>query len=317
MRMSGDVPDNTDTEIIAALREDPRITNKDVANQIDLAETTVAQRIKLMASRGVMRVIAQQHVFSNGFEVMAFLFAETSGRKVQSIAQEIAGFDDVISIAQGIGNPDIFAHIRSDSLENIHRLSAKIGEIRGVASIEIVICLKVHKYVSTVGELLSHSPVSASTKVGKSERDNAILETLARDGRISNRELARQLDVSEGTIRQRIGSMERAGRMQFGVVCSSTALQIGTLAIMRIRVQQKRKNAVLLRLVDTGAVQLVGEVSGRANLFVLANTRDAQELGDLCDNHIQSIRGVLGVDVQILVAPFKHRYDLTYIFEAE
>lgn len=315
--MDGDLPDSTDTEIIAALREDPRITNKDVANQIGLAETTVAQRIKLMASRGVMRVIAQQHVFSNGFEVMGFLFAETAGRKVQIIAQEIASFDDVISVAQGIGNPDIFAHVRSDSLENIHRLSEKIGNIRGVESLEIVLCLNVHKYVSTIGELLSHTPAPAAVTVDKPDRDNAILKILAEDGRISNRELARQLKVSEGAIRQRISGMQRSGRMQFGVVCKSAALEIGMSAIIRIRVQQKRRNAILQRLVDTDAVQLVGEVSGRANVFVIVSARDAQELGDLCDNEVQSIRGVLGVEVQILVAPFKHRYDLTYIFQSE
>lgn len=57
-----DYPDEIDDEIIAFLRTNPRVTNKDIAARLEIAESTVAQRIRSMADKGIMKVIAQKHV---------------------------------------------------------------------------------------------------------------------------------------------------------------------------------------------------------------------------------------------------------------
>ncbi|MXW52179.1 MAG: AsnC family transcriptional regulator, partial [Gammaproteobacteria bacterium] len=40
--------DDTDSNIVGVLRTNPRITNKDIAERLDIAESTVAQRIRGM-----------------------------------------------------------------------------------------------------------------------------------------------------------------------------------------------------------------------------------------------------------------------------
>ena len=144
-------PDSTDLEIISVLRANPRTTNKDIAKRLDLAETTVAQRIRSMADREVMRVIAQQHVFSNGFTIMCFLFVNTSSRTIQKVSSDIAKVSEVIAVSQGMGIPDLFVNIRAKSLEHVHHIANTIGAIQGIKTVETNLCFRIHKFVSNIG----------------------------------------------------------------------------------------------------------------------------------------------------------------------
>ena len=45
--------------------------------------------------------------------------------------------------------------------------------------------------------------------------DTAIIKAFQQDGRQSNREVARKLDVSEGMIRQRLKKMIKSGAIRF------------------------------------------------------------------------------------------------------
>ena len=48
--------------------------------------------------------------------------------------------------------------------------------------------------------------------------DAAILDLLRQNGRMSNREIGRALDISEGTVRQRLKKLEDRKAMRLGVV---------------------------------------------------------------------------------------------------
>ena len=95
-------PDAKDQQIINLLRVNPRTTNKEIANQLDLAESTVGQRVRSMGERNIMRVVAQKHLFSDGYESFCYLLANTSRRSVQEICEEIAQFKDIASVSQGV-----------------------------------------------------------------------------------------------------------------------------------------------------------------------------------------------------------------------
>ncbi len=296
-------PDPTDQQIISALRARPRSTNKETAALLDLAESTVAQRIKSMGERGVMRVIAQKHVFAGDYQLMAFLFINTSGRTVQSVGADIADQPDVLSVSQGVGNPDMFVWLHARSPDHAYQLTAAIGDIKGIDSIELCVCFKVHKFVSALGDL------SAPAKHRADPDDtNSIFAPLAQDGRQSNREVARQLDISEGTVRQRLNKMLQAGEIQFQVVCSPAALGISCSALARITTRTAHTADVIAALRNQECVGFLGEVSGESNLLALINIEDTQALGNVCDNELMSLPGVKNLHVQLLVATTKHQF---------
>lgn len=301
--------DRTDANIVDVLRPNPRITNKDIAERLNIAESTVAQRIRGMAERHVMQVVAQKHVFSDGYTNVVFLFVATSGRTVQRVGADIAKLDGVFGVSQGVGNPDVFVTARAKSIEDAHRLAGEIGRIGGVATVEAIPCFRIHKFVSSFGDLANPGRPPAAHS---DSRDDRIFHALYRDGRQSNREIARQLDISEGAIRQRLRKLQQSGQMQFQVVCSPLALSLGTTAILRIATDAKKTDSIVQRLMDLPAAAFVGEVAGPSNLLALLITPDNLSLGDISDNELLPMRGVRRINAQILVANFKNEYYLSH-----
>jgi len=297
-------PDKTDLQIIQELRASPRITNKRIARQLDIAESTVAQRIRGMAERGIMKVVAQKHLFSDDYQLLCFLFVNSSRRTVQAICNDIANEKQVYSVSQGVGNPDVFVILRAKSIASAHALVDRIGQIKGVDTVDFCTCIHMHKYVSALGDL------SAPNTVDKEEE--SIFLPLSQDGRQSNREVARKLDVSEGTVRQRINKLVQSGTMQFEVVCNPAALRLTVNATARITTLTRQTDKVIRELKKLDSVALLAEVTGGTNILAHLNCSSTQELGDLCDNTIPAIGGIHSMQVQLVVSAAKHQYHYAY-----
>jgi DNA-binding Lrp family transcriptional regulator len=300
-----DYPDEIDDEIIAFLRTNPRVTNKDIAARLEIAESTVAQRIRSMADKGIMKVIAQKHVFSDGYTTMCFLFISSSQRPVQEVCKDIAEIQDVFSVAQVLGDPDIFVGIRSKSILEAHDIRHRIGGINGVDSTDMLYAFRVHKYVASLGTV-------SATHAESAEADDSIFAPLSADGRQSNREVGRQLGISASTVRQRLAKMLRGGEIKFEVVCNPASLRLETAAIIRITSYSRHTEDILERLGELEAIGFLIEVTGKANILALATATNAQDLANLCDEQIFSIPGVRSIQVQLLISTTKDQVHYAY-----
>jgi DNA-binding Lrp family transcriptional regulator len=299
------VLDTKDHQIIEVLRTNPRITNKEIAERVGLAESTVAQRIRRMSAEGIMRVIAQKHLFTDGYLGMLFLFVGTSGRKVLSVGKEIGRVDSVFSVSRGVGSPDLFADARFRSIPHAHAVMQQIRSVPGVESLQAELCFRIHKFVSHLANL---SAEVTWGRVENTSRDDALFELISSDGRQSNREIARQLDVSEETVRQRLSKLLGTGQLQFQVVRNPEMLGLGTLGLVRVAYRAKSIEETANRLANLDQAAFVGEITGMQSILAVFNTRDALQLGDLCDNEILGAKGVDSVNVQMLVVNIKHDY---------
>ncbi len=70
--------------------------------------------------------------------------------------------------------------------------------------------------------------------------DRRIIRVLNADGRCSSLEIARQLDVSEGTIRNRIKKMNDAGLLRVSALLDPEKLEEKELALLGIRISSSR-----------------------------------------------------------------------------
>ena len=297
--------DDIDLDIIEALRQDPRVTNKEIASQLGIAESTVAQRIRNLAERDAMRVVAQKHIFTDGYQSSCFLFINTNGRTVQRICADIDKLSEVFSISQGMGNPDIFVHARIKALADANTLASQIGSITGVTTVEVTPCFVIHKFDAESGDL------SVGT-VKPEESDDSLFHALHKDGRQSNREIARQLNVSEGAVRQRIKKKLQSGEMRFQVVCNPLTDGLNVGALLRIATLRRHTEKIVDNLVRLESSRFVGQVAGTSNILAMLTATDLQSLADACDNIVLPMRGVQELDVQLLVSHYKHQYHLGY-----
>ena len=142
--------------------------------------------------------------------------------------------------------------------------------------------------------------------------DDAIMELLRQNGRMSNREVARALGVSEGTVRQRIRKLVDSKSMRLGLVTDFEASGLSVSVVIRIKAAPALIGHIADTIAQLDAVSFVGLTLGRFDIIAIFVTKTRVEAAHMINNRIAQIDGVQGIDVQEPVSYAKHRYDLVY-----
>lgn len=145
------------------------------------------------------------------------------------------------------------------------------------------------------------------------EVDAAILALLRQNGRMSNREVGRALDVSEGTVRQRLRKLIDARVMRLGLVTDIHTTGVAVGVTVRIKADPARTRAIAQALAQLESISFVALTLGRFDILAVLAAHSRTEAAETIDNRIANIDGVLAIDVQEPVSYPKHRYDMVYI----
>ena len=146
------------------------------------------------------------------------------------------------------------------------------------------------------------------------EADQAIVERLSRDARVSNREIAEQLGVTEGTVRARVKRMEEEKLIRITAVTNIDRFKDAALAYIWIEVERSGQTKVvaekLAAIVELG---FVGVMLGRADILAITMVRNAEHLAEFLHQHISVVEGVRGTRSTLGVNFVKHDYRMARI----
>jgi Lrp/AsnC family transcriptional regulator, regulator for asnA, asnC and gidA len=145
------------------------------------------------------------------------------------------------------------------------------------------------------------------------ELDEQIMALLRDDGRLSNREVARRLEISEGTVRQRLKKLEDANAIRMGVVVDLARLGAGFTATVLLTVEPGALEAALDAFARLPSVTYAASVTGQFNALIMMVTLDMSELRALIDAQIAALTGIHRVQVRPMVSTPKHDYHLIAI----
>jgi Lrp/AsnC family transcriptional regulator, regulator for asnA, asnC and gidA len=145
------------------------------------------------------------------------------------------------------------------------------------------------------------------------EVDESIMALLRDDGRLSNREVARRLDVSEGTVRQRLKKLEDANAIRMGVVVDPVNLGVGFAATVLLTVEPRRVEEVLDAFCKLPEAAYVATIMGSFNIFVSITTVDMPTLRGLIDAQLGRCGGVERLEIRPMISTPKHDYHLIAI----
>lgn len=143
--------------------------------------------------------------------------------------------------------------------------------------------------------------------------DERILELLRDDGRLSNREVARRLEISEGTVRQRLKKLEDAHAIRIGAVVDPLPLGITAAASVMLTVDPSTLASALAAFSMVPGVVYVASITGRFNVFVQLTALNNAELRAVVGKHIARFKGVLAVELRLLLRSPKHEYHVIAI----
>ncbi len=140
--------------------------------------------------------------------------------------------------------------------------------------------------------------------------DEAILRALQIDGRRSFRAIAREVGVSEGTVRSRVRKLEQLGALRVIAFVDPARLGNSVLAILLIRAASAQREALIEELCNWSEVTYVTSLIGRADILVQIMCPDNDELGRI----ITRTRGLLGViEIEPMLEVDVHKFSYSHV----
>tara|TARA_Y100000052_G_scaffold12388_1_gene12141 strand:- start:960 stop:1937 length:978 start_codon:yes stop_codon:yes gene_type:complete len=141
-----------------------------------------------------------------------------------------------------------------------------------------------------IHNILAHAPLLT-------ELDSKIIEQLQEDGRRSFSAIARQLDANEKTVRSRVLHLLESGIVQITTVTEPAALGYHSLALLGIRTSPDHSTeAIAEQLASLSHVDYVVTSTGRYNLYAEVICKDIHHLGDVVNNQIGTVAGIVSVE---------------------
>ncbi|WP_168190388.1 Lrp/AsnC family transcriptional regulator [Luteithermobacter gelatinilyticus] len=138
--------------------------------------------------------------------------------------------------------------------------------------------------------------------------DRLILEHLSRDARMSNREIASHIGVTEGTVRGRIKQLQKAKIIKITAVTSTPDTQNYLMAYMGIRADLNRLKEVAREVADFDFVRFAATMLGRYDILAFVVVSSGRELLDVVNDQVMRVEGVRHVETTLAVHSVKYDY---------
>ena len=122
--------------------------------------------------------------------------------------------------------------------------------------------------------------------------DEKIIQILRDNGRISNAEIARDLGVSEGTIRRRIRKLIQNETVRIMAIPDPQKIGYNTVALIGIESDPDKIDDVANYLSNLRETQYVALTTGSFDIFVWVAVPSTEELGKLLRTSIATAPGI-------------------------
>ena len=130
------------------------------------------------------------------------------------------------------------------------------------------------------------------------EHDARILKELKEDSKKSNTDLAKVLQVSEGTVRRRIRLLSESGIIEKFTIKVNPKANFLAWVLVKSRPQATREISEWGR--GLGAVQEIYETSGEWDILIKFETESSKQFNDALDE-LRSKEGVLTTETLVVL----------------
>ena len=147
--------------------------------------------------------------------------------------------------------------------------------------------------------------------------DRQLIDLLARDARVSNRKIAAELGVTEGTVRGRIKRLQQDRLITFPAI---TGFEMGTrarLAFINVQADADKVREVAAQIGEIPGVNAVLITMGQFNITAMCLIDELDTLVEVASDQILSLAGVHHVETSIAVKTTKYNARMAKITPRE
>jgi Lrp/AsnC family transcriptional regulator for asnA, asnC and gidA len=143
----------------------------------------------------------------------------------------------------------------------------------------------------------------------KDKLNQQIIDLLELDGRLPFKEIANTLDISEGTVRNRVNRMKDAGVLQIKALVDRSAINYSTDSMLGIKVASNSSpSLVAQRLESCNEIVFIMWVTGRYDLLVEIASESDDTLSKFLEEHCFNNDDIKDVEVMKGLATFKNQF---------
>ena len=309
--------DDVDQAIVGLLREDGRATSRAIGAAVGLAETAVTARIRALIAREALAITTVFDWAKVGYRHDLWLKIRSDGDPAP-LARTIAGMKGVHAVLRVLDPYDLIVHVLMEDQDDLAGfLSTELAGTPGLVDVETAVTLRVIKYSITLAKV----PIETfrfdfpDPQIELDDLDHAMLGALARDGRQSNRQIARDFGVNEGTIRSRIRRLETADLMRIrGQLNPQFAGPSVTRSITSVQTDPATGESIGRLVADLPGITMITMITGRYNLLLVGGYNDQTQMRETLTK-VRNLPGVNGIQNSLLTDIVALDYHLARIVD--
>ncbi|HSR20238.1 MAG TPA: Lrp/AsnC family transcriptional regulator [Anaerolineales bacterium] len=139
-------------------------------------------------------------------------------------------------------------------------------------------------------------------------KDLAIISFLQEDGRTPFTKIAEDLDITEGSVRNRVRRLLDTGQFQIIGIVEPEALGLNEGGLIGITVEAQRLEAVAEAISQLPEVTYLVQAAGEFDLFAEVFCRNRSEFVSFLNNKLQKLPGVARTQTFLILKVYKTSY---------
>lgn len=139
--------------------------------------------------------------------------------------------------------------------------------------------------------------------------DRQVIRLLRADGRRSNREIARTLDVPEATVRYRVRRLIESNILRITASVDPEHLGYGLTAVISVQVEPNRINAVAEEISAMPEVMWVAITAGAHDIMLMGSFRNQEEMFVFLTDRLAQIDGTYRTETSVALRIMKKEHE--------
>jgi DNA-binding Lrp family transcriptional regulator len=291
-----------DRAVIEALQHDGRRTFASIAKELGVTEKSVRSHVADLREGNIIEITTVTDPAVLGYHTSALVGVKTSQeRSLTDIADELWTIDAVDYMIILAGRYDLVVEVLCrDSVALLHTMD----DLRRVAgpgtTLEALPYLRLDYQEVRWAEALAKKPGSNGETYHLGEVDRRIVVELQADGRTPFAVIARNLDISESQVRNRVTRMTSSGAVRVVARTNPGTLGLHALAWLGVRAAPGSTPSRLAeQLRDLPSVSYLAVCTGRFDLMAEVLCPDLGHLSRLVDEDVRTLAGLDSVEVMM------------------
>lgn len=302
--------DDVDRHLMELLARDARASQRSLAQQVGVTDETVAARLRRLRDDNVIATTVVIDWEAAGYGAGAILRGRLSGGSAEGLAAALGGIRGLHSITVTTGCCDLLVTLLGADLPALRQSVVEVGQVKNVVvdAVDVVTASPTFKTdVHTLPLRPWRSEDLPAPTPALDDLDRTLINALAEAAHESNRELARRLAVSDGTVRARIRRLEDGGLIRLVTGRDPVAtgeMQAYGMVFLTLDGSPGRE------LLDHPFVFAAHEVLGRADLVLNIGAPTENDLALFLTDELRAMNGVQNIAVAHLVEVIEHQTHL-------